>query len=34
MDFVEDELLPESILYIFDEMERCNVFYWLDAGTL
>jgi phosphorylcholine metabolism protein LicD len=32
---VSDDLpLPKSISYIFDELERNGVFYWLDAGTL
>jgi phosphorylcholine metabolism protein LicD len=31
-DIYED--LPDSISYIFDELDKHNIFYWIDAGTL
>ena len=34
MIFSDENILPESISYIFDELERNGIFYWLDAGTL
>jgi phosphorylcholine metabolism protein LicD len=34
MNLLVDKILPESILYIFSKLEKNNIFYWLDAGTL
>jgi hypothetical protein len=34
MNFSEDKFLPQSILYIFEQLEQYNIFYWLDAGSL
>jgi len=34
MTISENTFLPEPISYIFDQLEKSNIFYWIDAGTL
>ena len=30
----EVSCLPETVVYVFDQLDKFDVFYWLDAGSL